>query len=78
VPHVDVTPTGGLRTFGYQLTGPAVQAVVGLRRDLSPKWSVFGEIKTTYSRHDAEIDGAGRLKTDLTTGAFNLGLNWRF
>ncbi len=78
VPHVDVTPAGGLHTFGYQLTGPALQAVVGLRCDLSPRWSVFGEIKTTYSRHKADLDGAGTLKTDLTTGAVNLGLNWRF
>ena len=78
VPHVEVTPAGGPQTFGYQLTGPALQAVVGLRRDLSSRWSVFGEIKATFSRHDAELEGGGRLQTDLTTAAVNLGVNWRF
>lgn len=78
VPHVDVTPAGGPQTFGLQLAGPALQAVVGQRRDLSPRWSVFGEVKATCSRHDAELEGGGRRKSDLTTGAFNLGLNRHF
>lgn len=78
VPHVDVTPSGGAHTFGYQLSGPVMQAVLGLRRDLSPQWSILTEVKVTWSRHDVEIDGTGRLGTDLFTGAINLGLSRRF
>ncbi|MBL9046307.1 MAG: hypothetical protein JNK34_03215 [Tabrizicola sp.] len=45
VPHVDVTPVRGQHTFSYQVAGPALQAILGQRRDLSASWSTFGEVK---------------------------------
>jgi lipid A oxidase len=29
IPHVDIKPAGLAHTFGYQITGPAVQLVLG-------------------------------------------------
>ncbi|RID92584.1 phosphatase PAP2 family protein [Gemmobacter lutimaris] len=78
VPHVDIRPNGGAHTFGCQMTGPAIQAVAGLRGDLSARWSAFVEIKATWSHHDIALDSGGKLGTDLTTGALNVGLARRF
>lgn len=78
VPHVDVQPTGEAHTFGYQLTGPAIQAVAGVSYELNERWSVFGEYKGTYSQNEADLDSGGTLSTDLITNAINLGVSLRF
>lgn len=77
VPHVEVT-RGTDRTYGYQLTGPALRWFAGASRDLNDRWSVFAEYQGTHSRNSADLDGGGRLKTDITTHAVNIGLGWRF
>ena len=78
VPHVDASPLGQVRTYGFQVTGPVVQAVVGASYAINPRWAVFGELKGTWSSNDVELDSGQRFKTDLTTGAVNLGLSYRF
>jgi lipid A oxidase len=77
IPHVDVTAPGG-RTFGYQVTGPAVVWMAGVRLPLDDRWSVFGEYKGSRSWNKADLAGGGRLETDITTHALNLGLSFRF
>jgi lipid A oxidase len=77
IPHVDVTTPGG-RTFGYQVTGPAVVWMAGARLPLDDRWSVFGEYKGSRSWNTADLTGGGRLETDITTHALNLGLSFRF
>lgn len=78
VPHVDIQPTGEAHTFGYQLTGPAAQIVAGASYPLAGNWSVFGEVKGTWSRHRVDLDSGGVLRTEITTHALNFGLTWRF
>jgi lipid A oxidase len=78
VPHVDVQPTGQAHTFGYQLTGPAVQWVAGASWRLNDRWSLFGEYKGSYSKHSATLDSGGTLRTNLKTNALNLGVSYRF
>jgi lipid A oxidase len=78
IPHVEVKPMGEARTFGYQLTGPAVQLVAGASWEIDPKWSVFGEYKLTWSSHEMDLDSGGTLSTDIITNALNIGLGFRF
>jgi lipid A oxidase len=78
IPHVEITPRGRAATYGYQMTGPAVQWVAGLSWELDQRWSVFGEYKGTWSSHDIKLDSGGRMETEIITNAINLGLSYRF
>ncbi len=78
VPHVDVQPTGQAHTFGYQLTGPAVQWVAGAAWRMDDRWSLFGEYKGSYSKHRATLESGGTLRTNLITNALNLGVSFRY
>ncbi|WP_425439251.1 outer membrane protein [Poseidonocella pacifica] len=78
IPHVDVETTGGDKTFGYQVTGPAARLTAGASYDINETVAVFGEYQFTYSSNTADLDGGGELETDIITNAVNLGLNFRF
>ena len=77
-PHVDVETTGGDKTFGYQLTGPAVRLLAGVSYPISERVSIFGEYQFTYSSNEADLDGGGSLETDIKTNAINVGLSLNF
>jgi lipid A oxidase len=77
IPHVDVESAGG-KTFGYQLTGPAVQVVAGVKYNFNERWGVFGEYKGTYSVNEAELNNGGTLSTDIVTNALNIGVSFSF
>lgn len=77
IPHVDVL-VDGQKTFGYQVTGPAVQLVAGVSYALNDNWALFGEYKGSYSWNEVDLKGGGKLKTDLITNALNVGLSYRF
>ncbi|WP_226925627.1 outer membrane protein [Meridianimarinicoccus sp. MJW13] len=77
IPHVDVESSGS-KTFGYQVTGPAVQWVAGVSYPFAESWSVFGEYKGTYSMNKADLKGGGKLETNIVTNALNLGVGFRF
>lgn len=76
-PHVEVVDPG-TRTWGYQVTGPAVAWMAGVSYPLGDRWSVFGEYKGTYSRNTADLDTGGTLETDIITNALNLGVSFSF
>lgn len=78
VPHVDVRPTGGPRTYGYQVTGPAARLSAGASYAINDRWALFGEYQMTYSENEATLDGGGRLSTSLITNAINFGLSFSF
>jgi lipid A oxidase len=85
-PHVDVqSATGGLaRTFGYEVTGPAVRGIIGLNYRFTERWSLFSEYQITYSENDITVDpfapgqAAGKVSTDITTHALNVGVSYSF
>ena len=77
-PHVDALPTGGIHTFEYQYTGPAVRAALGLSRKLSDNFSVFTEYQFTASDNKVSLRNGGSLDTTLITNAFNVGVNYNF
>jgi len=78
VPHVETITPAGVRTWEYQLTGPAARWYLGLRRQLTESLSAFGEYQGTYSSNDADLVGGGRLETDIVTHALNIGLTYSF
>lgn len=77
IPHVELID-GGSRTWGYQVTGPAVAWMAGVSYPITDTWSVFGEYKGTYSMNEAELEGGGTLETDVITNAINLGVSFNF
>lgn len=77
MPHVDVTE-GGNRTFGYQVTGPAVRLTAGVKYEITDRWSVFGEYQFTWSDNKADLAGGGSLNTTILTNALNVGVGFSF
>jgi lipid A oxidase len=78
-PHVEIRRTGAdIRTFEYQLTGVAVEGLVGLEYHIGPRVSVFGDYKISFSSNDADVKGGGTLDTDVWTNHFIFGLSYRF
>ncbi|WP_163847775.1 outer membrane protein [Pseudooceanicola aestuarii] len=78
VPHVDATPTGGPKTFGYQMTGPAARLTAGASYQMTERWSVFGEYQFTWSDNSADLDGGGTLDTRILTNSVNFGVGLKF
>ena len=76
-PHVEVTSATN-RTFEYQYTGFAAQAMVGLRYSINDKWLAFGELRTQYIPMEADLDGGGKLKVDFINNHFSLGVSRLF
>jgi lipid A oxidase len=79
VPHVEVTtiPDQG-RTFEYQLTGPAVQGLIGVNMNIAYGFSVFAEYKANFSWNEADLTGGGTLETQVLTHQFAVGLSYSF
>lgn len=77
VPHVDVTENGN-HTYGYQLTGPALRGIAGVKYDLNDRWALFAEAQVIWSDNKADLVGGGSLKTTVTEGAVNFGVSYSF
>ena len=78
IPHVDALPSGGLHTFEYQYSGPAVRGAVGLSRKLNDKFSIFTEYQFTASDNKVSLRNGGSLNTKLLTNAINVGVSYNF
>lgn len=84
IPHVDALVTGASnRTYDYEVTGPAVRGIAGLKYDLNDKWALFSEYQITWSDNDITIDpdpaqSPGNLSTEIITHAVNVGISYSF
>ncbi len=78
VPHVQIQRFNEIKTFGYQLTGPAVILVIGTSYELNNKWALFAEYKGSYSSNKAKVDAGGTLTTNIITNALDLGISYSF
>jgi len=84
IPHVDIQVNGsGRRTYGYETTGIALRGIAGMKYELTEDWALFGEYQITWSDNDVTIKGDfgepnGKLRTDLTTHAVNIGVSYSF
>jgi lipid A oxidase len=77
LPHVDVTE-GTNRTYGYQLTGPAMRISAGATYRINDRWSLFGEYQFTWSENKADLAGGGSLSGRIITNALNVGVGFSF
>ncbi|MCP5072653.1 MAG: porin family protein [Rhodobacteraceae bacterium] len=78
-PHVEVMNSAGTsRTFEYQFGGPAVQALVGVESELNDRWSVFGELKASYVKISADLNGGGSLSTNIHSNQIAFGVSYKF
>lgn len=77
-PHVDADHASGSRTYGFQVTGPAMRLIAGASYPINDRLSVFGEYQFTYSTNEGEFDDGGTFKTDIKTNALNVGLSLNF
>lgn len=87
IPHVDAQVLGvANRTYDYEVTGPAVRGIFGVKYDLNEKWAVFGEYQFTWSDNDITIDPniavpgqtPGQFNTEIVTHALNFGISYSF
>jgi len=87
VPHVDIRVAGAAsRTFGLEVTGPALRGIAGLKYDFNDRWALFGEYQITWSDNEVTIDPdvalpgqpAGELNTEILTHAVNIGVSYSF
>ena len=78
IPHVDALPSGGLHTFEYQYSGPAVRGAVGLSKKFNDKFSIFTEYQFTASDNKVSLRNGGSLNTKLLTNAINVGVSYNF
>lgn len=79
VPHVEVqTSPLAPSTAGYQIAGPAASGMVGVVFDVSDRLDGFAEYKVTYSQLRVDLDGGGRLETDIITNGINFGIRYNF
>lgn len=77
MPHFELIVPGS-RTWGYQVTGPAVTWIAGASYPISEQWSAFGEYKGTYSMNTADLETGGTVETNVVTNALNLGVSFNF
>jgi lipid A oxidase len=79
-PHVEVRRAGLGQpyTYDYEVTGVAVEGLVGLEYHLTQRFSLFGDYKLSYSNNDASLKDGGSLQTDVVTNHFILGVSYRF
>lgn len=77
VPHVDAK-TANTTTYGYQLTGPAIQLTAGVEKKITNSVSTFAEYQFSYSWNEVEFENNGTMNVDLKTNALNLGLRISF
>lgn len=77
VPHVEAV-IDGQHTSGYQLAGPAVQGLVGVRYAATDRVGVFVEYKLSYARLDESLNGGGSIAFNPQIHQFVLGLSYGF
>ncbi|MEL6503855.1 MAG: outer membrane beta-barrel protein [Pseudomonadota bacterium] len=80
IPHVEVDGpvVNNNRTYDYQVTGFAAQALVGVDYEITNNWSVFGELKSTYGQVEADLTGGGKLDTDVISNQIIFGVSYKF
>ena len=79
IPHVEVEGPAFLgRTFEYQVTGLAAQALAGVDYKLDDNWSIFTEVKSTYGVVDAKLFGGDSLSTNIISNQLIFGVTYSF
>ena len=79
IPHVEIIKTDGSKgkDWGYQYGGPVLRLHAGVSRPINKDWNWFAEYDLHYLMLNVKHED-GRLKTNLTHNALNLGVGYRF
>ena len=79
-PHVEITGTNSSngRTYEYQLTGIAYQALGGLKFSLNDNWGGFAEYRLTFTPIEADLKGGGKFESDINNSQLSLGITYKF
>lgn len=82
VPHTEIARKGIARTdwtYRYEVSGPAVQGLVGLDWRLpSRRWTVFSEYKAGYAINHTELNEGGYVKANLWVHQAIVGVSASF
>lgn len=79
IPHVEVNfVSTGQGAFDYQVTGPAVQGLIGVDIAITEHVSTFLEYKANYSWNEADLANGGSLETNILSNQFIIGLTYKF
>ena len=76
-PHVDVEGTNS-KTYDYQYTGEAYQIMLGSKHQIADSWKIFAEYRVTYTPIEADLDGGGKIETDILNNQVSLGISYLF
>ncbi|OUW01532.1 MAG: hypothetical protein CBD16_05475 [Betaproteobacteria bacterium TMED156] len=76
-PHVDVE-SNSAKTYDYQHTGAAYQILAGAKYQLSDSWKTFAEYRLTYTPIEADLDGGGKIETDILNNQVSVGIVYSF
>lgn len=76
VPHVEAR-IGDVRTYEYQLAGPAARGVVGLDVPFDEHVSLVGEAILSWADVRADLADGGEVRTRLLVPQLSLGLSLR-
>ncbi len=76
-PHVDVEGANS-KTYDYQYTGAAYQIMLGAKKQIVDSWKTFVEYRVTYTPIEADLDGGGRIKTNILNNQVSLGITYLF
>ncbi|MDD9910449.1 MAG: outer membrane beta-barrel protein [Ahrensia sp.] len=77
IPYVEVTVPGVTNTRDYQVTGVAVQGLIGVDAKITDDWSIFGEYKAGYADVNADLDNGGSIDTHVVSHQFLIGLTYK-
>lgn len=76
LPHTEIQlQSDPSRTYEYQMTGPALQGLVGLEFRL-PRMSYFIEYKFTFASYDAPLTGLDGTKIGLFADLYRQAARW--
>lgn len=76
LPHTEIQlQSEDERTYEYQMTGPALQGLVGLEFRL-PRMSYFVEYKFTFASYDAPLTGLDGTKIGLFADLYRQAARW--
>jgi opacity protein-like surface antigen len=73
-PHVEIRRTGSsIRTFEYQVTGVAVEGLVGLEYRITPRVSAFGDYKLSFLKQRCRRERRGNARNRRVDQSFHPG-----
>jgi len=79
IPSVEVANVANTsKTHEFQLGGVAVQGLVGVDAKINENWSVFGELKSSYTMIDGDLSGGGSVSSNIISNQIIIGVTYKF